>query len=262
MIIERVWAANAGRNFHYLIGCEETREALAVDPLNWQACLDRARSLGLNIRQILNTHEHLDHTGGNRELAAVTGAGILAHADAAQRIGQVSRGLHAGDTIRVGRTVQLKCLDTPGHTRAHICAYLEGDEPALFAGDTMFNAGVGNCIHGGDPALLYESYANCLMQLPDATRVYPGHEYLARNLAFTLHLEPSNTAASELLRRVEPLPGERMPVTTLGEERQINTFFRLEVPEVIESVRRELPEQPIHDARSVFLGLRELRNHW
>jgi hydroxyacylglutathione hydrolase len=263
MIIERIWAANPGRNFHYLVGCEDSGEALAVDPLNWQACLERARALGLTITQILNTHEHLDHTGGNAELKAATGAVILAHADAAARIGDVSRGLHAGDLIRVGRSVQLQCLDTPGHTRAHICAYVDGDAPALFSGDTLFNAGVGNCVHGGDPNLLYDSFAGCLAQLPLSTRVFPGHEYLARNLGFTLELEPGNGAARELLARCAERRAEDMPVTTLGEERQINAFFRLSQPEIISAVQKRRPELAGHsDARSVFLGLRALRNQW
>src|SRR5262249_12972781 len=64
MLIERIWSANSYRNFHYLIACPETGEALAIDPLEWQRCLDAARAKGWEITQILNTHEHLDHTGG------------------------------------------------------------------------------------------------------------------------------------------------------------------------------------------------------
>src|SRR5579864_4603105 len=100
MLIERIWSGNRFRNFHYLIACPQTGEALAVDPLEWRLCLDAARARGWQITQILNTHEHLDHTGGNAGLAAATGAAILAHADAATRIGNVTRGLHKSDVIR------------------------------------------------------------------------------------------------------------------------------------------------------------------
>jgi hydroxyacylglutathione hydrolase len=189
MLIERVWADNQGRNFHYLIACRDTGEALAVDPLNAEACLRRAQQLGWSIRQIFNTHEHADHTGGNAAMVKATGAPVLAHAAAAQRIGGVTRSLNGGDLVRIGRSVELRCLDTPGHTRAHLCLYGEpaGEAPALFSGDTLFNAGAGNCIHGGDPLMLYDTFAGCLARLPDATRVFPGHEYLLRNLDFTLH---------------------------------------------------------------------------
>jgi hydroxyacylglutathione hydrolase len=266
MLIERVWAANQGRNFHYLVACPDTGEALAIDPLNAAACLSRARELGWNIRQIFNTHEHPDHTGGNAAMVAATGAPVLAHAAAAQRIGGITRGLSDADLVQVGRSVQLRCLDTPGHTRAHLCLYAEsaGNEaPALFSGDTLFNAGVGNCIHGGDPLLLYESFAGCLSRLPPATRVFPGHEYLLRNLDFTLDREPSNAAAQAMLQKYARVAAEAMPVTTLGQEHQFNVFFRLDNPEVIAQLRRIRSDWNSDPGpREVFLALRELRNRW
>jgi hydroxyacylglutathione hydrolase len=263
MIIERIWAANDFRNFHYLIACRETGEALAVDPLEWRKCLDVARTLGLTIIRILNTHEHLDHTGGNAGLVAATGAKVLAHAGAASRIGGVDVGLARGDVVRIGRSVELECLDTPGHTMAHICLLARGDEPALFCGDTLFNAGAGNCHGGGSPERLYETFVDQLARLPESTRVFPGHEYLARNLAFSLDREPGNQDAALLLERAQEQSSERAVVTTLAEEKRINAFFRLRNPEVIARLRErfpELPESP--DAKTVFVKLRELRNGW
>jgi hydroxyacylglutathione hydrolase len=262
MLIERVWAANEYRNFHYLIACAETGEALAVDPLEWRRCLDVARARGWSITQILNTHEHRDHTGGNPGLVAATGCKVLAHAEAANRIGGVDRGLKKGDTIRVGRTVELECLDTPGHTMAHICLYAH-NEPALFSGDTLFNAGAGNCHSSGRPDLLFETFTQQLARLPDATRLYPGHEYLVRNLEFSLDREPANAAAAALLERCRGEDPTAAPVTTLGDEKEINSFFRLQNPELIARLRAKFPDigsQP--DAKTVFLKLRELRNKW
>jgi hydroxyacylglutathione hydrolase len=263
MLIERVWAANDYRNFHYLIACPETGEALAVDPLVWQRCLDVARDKGWQITQVLNTHEHGDHTGGNQGMVKATGAKVLAHAGAASRIGGVDRGLNKGDIIRVGRTVELECLDTPGHTMTHVCLFSHTQDPALFCGDTLFNAGVGNCHNGGDPAVLYETFATQVTRLPDATRVFPGHEYLARNLEFTLDREPGNAVAAEWLAKSRARNADNAPVTTLAEEKQFNAFLRLQTPGVMSRLRESFPEigeRP--DARTVFLKLRELRNHW
>ena len=263
MLIERIWAANSYRNFHYLIACPETGEALAIDPLEWKLCLAAAREKGWEITQILNTHEHRDHTGGNAGLVGATGARVLAHAGAARRIGGVDRGLGAGDVIRVGRTVELECLDTPGHTMAHICLLAHGDQPALFCGDTLFNAGAGNCHGGGHPEALYETFATQLARLPDETRVYPGHEYLARNLEFTLDREPDNTVAAGWLARARQHDPAAAPVTTLGEEKRINTFFRLQNPTIIARLREAFPDMEEHpDSKTVFLKLRELRNRW
>jgi hydroxyacylglutathione hydrolase len=263
MLTERIWSGNALRNFHYLIACPETGEALAVDPLEWRLCLDAARRRGWEITQILNTHEHGDHTGGNAGLSAATGARVLAHAGAAARIGGVDRGLAGGDVIRVGRTVELECLDTPGHTLTHVCLLSHADQPALFCGDTLFNAGAGNCYNGGRPEALYDTFVTQLARLPEDTRVYPGHEYLARNLEFTLDREPDNAAAAELLANARRHDPAAAVVTTLGEEKRINAFFRLQSPTLIARLRSVFPdlaEQP--DARSVFLKLRELRNRW
>jgi hydroxyacylglutathione hydrolase len=167
----------------------------------------------------------------------------------------------AGDLIQVGRTVVLECLDTPGHTMSHICLLTREAKPTIFSGDTLFNAGAGNCHNGGHPEELFDTFESHLSTLPDATRVLPGHDYLANNLRYTLDREPGNAAAAALLERSGGDPADC--VTTIGEEREINTFFRLENPEIISRLREafpDLPEQP--ERRTVFLRLRELRNRW
>jgi hydroxyacylglutathione hydrolase len=263
MIVERIWANNELRNYHYLVACGESGEALAIDPLDWRACLARAKERNWTITQIVNTHEHADHTAGNAGLVQATGAKLLAHARAAARIGGVDRGLVAGDVIRVGRTVELESLDTPGHTLSHVCLLAHAEGPALFSGDTLFNAGVGNCRGGGDPERLYETCAQQLSRLPPSTRIYPGHDYLLNNLRFTRHVEAGNQAAAEWIERTESVRPEDRPVLTLGQELAFNSFFRLTEPGLIETLRERVPALPARPGpREVFLALRELRNSW
>ncbi len=264
MIIDQVWTGNAYRNFNYLVVCPESGEAMAVDPLDHEKCLARAREQGWRITQVLNTHEHPDHTGGNAPVVEATGAKLLAHHNAGRRISNVDRGLAAGDVIKVGRTVELEVLDTPGHTMCHICILSRTDTPALISGDTLFNAGAGNCHNGGHPSELYDTFASQLAQLPDETLIYPGHDYITNNLAFTLDREPDNQRARTLLDELEGShdPAHAM-VTSLGLEKEVNTFFRLSNPSVIAELRAafpDLPDQP--SPREVFLRLRELRNSW
>jgi len=93
--------------------------------------------------------------------------------------------------------------------------------------------------------------------------VYPGHEYLARNLAFTLDREPGNEDAATLLEEARQHDPAAALVTSLGREKRINAFFRLQNPRVIARLRESFPdigEAP--DARTVFVKLRELRNRW
>jgi len=263
VIVEQIWTANAWRNFNYLIACRETGEALAIDPLDHEKCLAAASKHGWNITQILNTHEHGDHTGGNGAMVAATGAQLLAHKNAKDRIPGVDRGIGAGDVIRVGKTVELEALDTPGHTMCHICVLSHTDIPALFCGDTLFNAGAGNCHNGGHPSELYGTFASQLAELPDRTEIYPGHDYIVNNLEFTLDREPDNDAARSLMEAVKNQDPGRALVSNLAMEKEVNTFFRLQSPTVIAKLRQSFPELPdAPDAKTVFLRLRELRNQW
>ena len=263
MIVEQVWTANAYRNFNYLIVCPETGEALAIDPLDHQKCLAAAKANGWQITQVLNTHEHRDHTGGNDAMVAATGAKLLAHANARDKIDGIDRGLGAGDVIKVGTTVELEALDTPGHTMSHICLLSHTDRPALFCGDTLFNAGAGNCHGGGHPSELYATFSGQLAKLADETLIYPGHDYIANNLRFTLDREPDNGKAAELLGEVGNQDPADALVSTLALEREINTFFRLTSPTVIATLREAFPDlADAPDQRTVFLKLRELRNSW
>jgi hydroxyacylglutathione hydrolase len=263
MIVEQIWTGNSYRNFNYLIACPETGEALAVDPLEHEMCLSIAKDRGWNVTQILNTHEHGDHTGGNADMMKATGASLLAHANAKDKIPDMTRGLKAGDVIKIGKTVELEALDTPGHTMSHVCLFAHTDNPALVCGDTMFNAGAGHCKGGGHPDSLYDTFVNQLTKLPDNTLIYPGHDYIENNLEFTLDREPDNARAKQVLDDIKGQDTNKAFVTSLALEKEINTFYRLQSPGVIDRLREVFPDLPENlDEKTVFLKLRELRNDW
>jgi len=173
-------------------------------------------------------------------------------------------GLDAGDVVKVGNTVELLALDTPGHTMSHVCMLSQTETPALICGDTLFNAGAGNCHGGGHPDELYDTFASQLDKLPDNTLIYPGHDYITNNLQFTLDREPNNEAAASLLEELTASHDpESAMVTSLAREKEINTFFRLTSPTVVNRLREAFPdlaESPT--PREVFVKLRELRNSW
>jgi len=263
MIVEQIWTGNAYRNFNYLIVCPESGEALAVDPLDSERCLAAADANGWQITQILNTHEHHDHIGGNQAVVDATGAKVLAHKNAKDSIPGLDVGLGAGDVVKIGRTVELESLDTPGHTMSHVCLISRTEQPALFCGDTLFNAGAGNCHNGGHPEELYDTFATQLANLPANTLIYPGHDYIANNLQFTLDREPDNDKAASLLDDVMEQNPDNALVSTLAQEKEVNTFFRLHSPSVIARLRESFSDLPDEvDPKTVFLKLRELRNSW
>ena len=138
------------------------------------------------------------------------------------------------------------------------------DTPALFCGDTLFNAGAGNCHGGGHPDELYATFASQLDQLPDTTLVYPGHDYITNNLEFTLDREPDNVTAARLLEElVSNHDPDQALVTSLAQEKDINVFFRLTNPTVIARLREAFPDLADEPTpREVFVKLRELRNSW
>ena len=99
MRIYRQFMNNRLRNFNYLIACEETGQAIALDPFNGEAMLALAQQEDLTIKLIINTHEHNDHIEGNPVVQAATGADIWAHKNALGKIPNQSRGLVAGGVI-------------------------------------------------------------------------------------------------------------------------------------------------------------------
>ena len=250
----------------YLIACPETKEAVAIDPLDHAVCLQRANDLGWTIRGVINTHEHNDHTDGNEPVIRATGATLYAHHKAVDKIANVDVGLKAGDAVQVGTSVRLISMDTPGHTFCHTCLYFEGNEqtePALFCGDTLFNAGVGNCHNGGKPEIMYQTFAEQIFVLPQETKIYPGHDYIVNNLEFTLDREPDNAAAKSLLAAMHQWSSEKHFISNIAMEMEVNTFFRLSSETVIAKLRDQYSELAINPTEeAVFLKLRELRNSW
>lgn len=251
---------NEYAHLSYLAYCAETREAAAIDPYHVDLTLETARANGLRITAIVNTHEHWDHAGRNDAISDQTGAQVFAPRAAAGVIERVDTMLAEGDIVPIGETCHLRVLTTPGHTMTHIS--LLGTEadgvPFLLCGDTFFGAGVGNCGYGGHVATLFDTVERLRETLDPATRLHPGHDYLARNLAFTLQHEPDNQAAAALLDRARA----GLYVTNMAEEAEVNLFLRLDSLTVRKSLERGGAISREADRREVFAALRRARDAW
>ncbi len=258
MQVHQIYTHNELRNFTYLIALDDG-SALVLDPWDAAQINPVLSAHKLKLRAVINTHEHWDHTKDNKALVSEHGCEVWAHKNGEGKIPELTRTLSAHEVIDLGGGAELEVLDTPGHTFAHLCFILRHDNSAwVFTGDTLFNAGVGNCHNGGDPAALYTTIAEQFHTLDDSVAVYPGHDYLENNLEFTLNLEPSNQQATAWLEKVRQVdPGVNPLVTTIGDERQFNTFFRLDSAEIRQSLALDQASE-----KDVFLALRKKRNSW
>lgn len=260
MKVIRLYMNNRLRNFNYIIGCEKTGQAIALDPLDGEAVLSAAKAEGWQIKLIINTHEHHDHIEGNPAVQAATGAPIWASEHAIGKIPNVARGLIANEVFELGSMV-FKVLPTPGHTPVHVCLLTVSEKnPILFSGDTLFNACAGNCFNGGNVDQMYETFKAVLKPLPDETILYPGHDYMKTNLGFSLAWEPNNEDTTYWQRSVESLQPNDMPYMTLGQERLYNPFLRLESPSLI--AKLEASGESITSSIAVFTALRSRRDKW
>jgi hydroxyacylglutathione hydrolase len=211
-------------NYVYLVHDRDSGVTAAVDPSVSPPVLDALKAAGWKLTHILNTHHHNDHTGGNLELKAATGAIVVGPRADHARIPGIDLDVADGETYRFGDH-DAKVFDVPGHTRGHI-AYWFKDSRALFSGDTLFLMGCGRLFEG-TPAQMWNSLGK-LKALPPETRIYCGHEYTQNNARFALSVDPGNENLRARAKRVDEMRAKNLSTIpgTMGEEILTNPFLR------------------------------------
>ena len=156
-------------NFGYIIAGQDSGECVVIDPSpNPEPILEEVEANNLEVIYLINTHDHFDHTGGNKEVLARTEAQLVMHSSANKGDLQVED----GEKISFGQW-DLLILHTPGHTGDSICLLYKDN---LITGDTLFVSKVGGT-KGEEGARKQFDSLRRLMELEDQVKVWPGHDY-------------------------------------------------------------------------------------
>ncbi|SFD97097.1 MBL fold metallo-hydrolase [Massilia yuzhufengensis] len=167
--------------YTYILAGPGEAEAVIIDPVQRHQARDLAHleRLGLNLRYVLETHAHADHITSAGRLCQATGA--LAAVPAGCGIAHAPLQLKDGEVIRFGQGEELRVLQTPGHTAGSMSYVWRGN---VFTGDTLLIDGCGRTdFQSGSADALYHSVMDRLFTLPDATRVWPAHDYKGQSVS-------------------------------------------------------------------------------
>ncbi len=217
-------------NYAVLVHDPATGATASIDAPEEDAILDALDETGWRLTDIFVTHHHYDHVEAIPVLKEAFGARVTASAydHARGRVPLVDATVGDGETIRLG-DIPVAVIAVPGHTLGHVAYVIED---ALFCGDTLFSLGCGRLFEGA-PAEMWESLSR-LAALPEATRVYCGHEYTEANGRFAASIEPDNERLAARLIEVRDLRMEGLPTlpTTIGLEKATNPMLRANVAAV------------------------------
>ena len=240
-------------NYIWLIENSDQHCAV-VDPGDAAPVIRYLEQHNLTLDAILITHHHNDHIGGVPELVRQ-----FPHIDvvgpANEPVPTLTHAVEAGEQIELFGEIFL-VLGLEGHTKGHIGYVGDGK---LFCGDVLFSAGCGRVFEGTMSQM--HTSLNKLVALAEETKVYCAHEYTASNVAFALAVEPDNPLLHQYRDEVNRLRAQNKPTlpTTIGKEKHINPFLRIDQPSVIRSVANRTSNT---DSLAIFTALREWKNEF
>lgn len=203
-------------NLGYLVYGEKS--AMAVDGGAADKILSFVGRKHLELTYITNTHSHMDHTTGNQALLNGSDAEFLDFATLLQN-GRIEID---GEPINI--------LHTPGHTSDSVCFHFDN---ILISGDTVFNGKVGRCFTGD-----YHNFLKAIkkiLELPEETILYAGHDYVEEYVEFAKSLEPDNAYLDSYLKQYKP----DHVCATLAAEIKVDPFLRFNDDKIISMLKQK-----------------------
>ena len=244
-------------NYIWRIGHANAQYFSLVDPGDSAPVIKHQKQTHHELKEILITHHHQDHTGGLAQLASEPG--VIIYGPGRDTHDAITHPVKDGDHIILSTLPEpMQVLATPGHTKDHIAYYGNG---CLFCGDTLFAAGCGRAFECHTD-ILHRSLMR-LAKFPANTWVYCAHEYTLNNLRFAAWVEPDNTAVQSRLAKVRQLRQQNRATvpSLLATELATNPFLRCDNEQLTERVH-SLSSQACHTPDDTFAALRHLKDHW
>lgn len=217
-------------NYAYLVHDAANGQTALVDVPEAAPILEALSTRGWTLNEVWITHHHADHVQGLAAVLAQHGALVRGAQADSHRLPPLDVAHEDASVFRFGAS-EVRVMDVSGHTNGHI-AYHIPDAGVVFTADSLMTMGCGRLFEG-TAAQMWASLS-ALMQLPDATKLFTGHEYTASNVKFALTIDPNN---AELISRASAVSDARaagIPTvpSSLAQEKATNPFLRAANPDI------------------------------
>ena len=221
-------------NYIYLLRNEHKNITSVIDPGEAEPVINFLNNKRWHLDEVINTHHHHDHVGGNRDLLDIYKSKLIAPSYENNRISNIDILVSDSETINI-TGILTKVFHTPGHTLGHVCFYMP-EEKCLFSGDTLFYLGCGR-VFEGTMDQMWSSLVK-LKSLPNDTSVYCGHEYTLSNMKFANYIDTNNALLNKISLEIKNKREKGLPTVpfNLGVEKKINPFLRADDGNFIKSV--------------------------
>ena len=218
-------------NYIWLISTNEG--SIVVDPGESKKIIKAIDENTIDLKGILITHHHYDHTNGLKDLLEKNEFDVYGPIN---KINGINKKVSELDKFSI-IGIEFEVIEIPGHTLDHIAFYsFNKGSPLLFCGDTLFAGGCGRVFEG-----TYEQMFEALKKIskfPKNTKVYCGHEYTLSNIKFALEVDPNNRKLQSEFEHVQGLIKSDTPSlpTTIEKELDLNPFLRCDNLEIKKNI--------------------------
>ena len=222
-------------NYVYLLRNEHKNITSVIDPGEAEPVIKFLNNKRWHLDEVINTHHHHDHVGGNRELLHIYKSKLIAPSYESERISNIDILVSDNETVNIAGIPTI-VFHTPGHTLGHVCFYMP-EEKSLFSGDTLFYLGCGRVFEGTMDQMWLSLLK--LRSLPEDTSVYCGHEYTLSNMKFANYIDTNNDLLNKVSLEIKNKIEKGLPTVpfNLGVEKKINPFLRADDDNFIKSVK-------------------------